>query len=276
MDPQSSQTPQFSQMPQMGRFTIPVLVGTFVNWALLGSLLVQVYLYILAFPDDKLCSKLVVGFIVIAEILQTLGDTRDAIRVFGSGWGNPQVLELVGWAWFSVPILGSTIACVGQLFFAWRISIFGDCWYIPGVIAAVTLFQFAAGIWTGVLICRSQSFTQLQFHSLKTPVAWLAATALADLIIVYSRKTRATISRILKVTVETGIPCSAFAIVNLCLYTVYSMDNYHLGICVFLSKVYSNSIMVIMNFRAHVSQGPPANATVSTDIVLLSSPSAAL
>jgi hypothetical protein len=113
-------------------------------------------LYILAFPKDKLCSKLVVGFIVIAEILQTLGDTRDAIRVFGSGWGNPQVLELVGWAWFSVPILGSTseqfnpfdhgrlelknksiVACVGQLFFAWRISIFGNCWYIPGVIAAV-------------------------------------------------------------------------------------------------------------------------------------------
>ncbi|KAJ7348945.1 hypothetical protein DFH08DRAFT_132284 [Mycena albidolilacea] len=292
MDPQSSQMPQFSQMPQMGQFTIPVLVGTFVNWALLGSLIVQVYLYILAFPKDKLCYKLVVGFIVIAEILQTLGDTRDAIRVFGSGWGNPQVLELVGWAWFSVPIMGSTIACVGQLFFAWRISIFGKSWYIPGVIAAVTLFQFAAGIWTGVLICRSQSFTQLQFHSLKTPVAWLAATALADLIIVaatvfylmkhrnpdYSRTTRAALSRILKVTVETGIPCSVFAIVNLCLYIVYSVDNYHLGICIFLSKVYSNSIMVIMNSRAHISHGPPANATVSTNMVFQShsSPSAAL
>jgi hypothetical protein len=132
----------------------------------------------------------------------------------------------------------------------------------------------------------------------------------------YSRTTRAALSRILKVsggnhmihnyqitdsglqvTVETGIPCSVFTIVNLCLYTVYSVDNYHLGICIFLSKVYSNSIMVvcgqiswqvqktinvslskIMNSRAHISHGPPANATVSTDMVFQShsSPSAAL
>jgi hypothetical protein len=96
-----------------------------------------------------------VGFVVIAEILQTLGDTRDAARIFGEGWGNLQALELVGWAWFSVPIMGSTsensiaatltkliiirtaVGCVGQLFFAWRIAIFGKSWYIPAVIAVV-------------------------------------------------------------------------------------------------------------------------------------------
>jgi hypothetical protein len=105
---------------------------------------------------------MVVGFIFILEILQTLGDTRDAVRIFGSGWGNPQELGLVGWAWFTAPILGSTselfnpfhhcrlelktksiVACVGQIFFAWRISIFGNSWYIPGVIAVVfqSLFE---------------------------------------------------------------------------------------------------------------------------------------
>ncbi|KAJ7362892.1 hypothetical protein DFH08DRAFT_1025360 [Mycena albidolilacea] len=288
-------------MPQMGPFTIPALVGTLVNWALFGALLVQVYLYTLAFPKDKLSYKMVVGFIFILEILQTVGDTRDAVRVFGSGWGNPQELELVGWAWFTAPILGSTIACVGQIFFAWRISIFGNSWYIPGVIAVVSLFQLAAGIWTGVMICRSHSFLQLQFHTLKTPVAWLAAMALADLIIVaatvfylmkhrnpdYSHTTRAAVSRILKinasasgtqVTVETGIPCSVFAIVNLYLFVAYSANNYNLGIGIFMTKVYSNSIMVIMNSRAHISHGSPASAAPATEMVFqsYSSPSAAL
>ncbi|KAF7353781.1 hypothetical protein MVEN_01063600 [Mycena venus] len=268
----------------MGSFTIPMLVGTLLNWALLGALFVQVYLYILAFPKDKLLHKSVVGFIVIAEILQTLVDTRDAVRIFGDGWGNPQILELVGWTWFSVPVVGSTIACVGQLFFAWRISILRNDWFIPGVIALVTVFQFAAGIWTGVLICRAETFAQLQFRTLKPPAAWLAATALADLIIVAattfyviqkrtpdsSRTTRAVLSRILKVTVETGVLCAVFAIANLSLFVTYEGNNYHLGICIWLSKVYSNSIMVIMNSRAHIGHAPPPGTSQSTEIVFRS------
>ncbi|KAF7333826.1 hypothetical protein MVEN_02339500 [Mycena venus] len=276
------------QIPQMGSFTIPVLVGTLVNWALLGALFVQVYLYILAFPKDKLWNKFVVGFIVIAEILQTLGDSRDAIRVFGDGWGDLQALELVGWAWFSVPVIGST----SQLFFAWRISVLGSNWYIPGVIIFVTLFQFAAGIWTGVLICQAETFIQLQFRTLKPPAAWLTATALSDLIIVaattfyliqkrtpdLSRKTHVALSRILKVTVETGVLCAIFAIVNLCLFMTYDGNNYHLGICIWLSKVYSNSIMVIMNARAYIDHLPPPGASQGTELVFqsCSSPSAAL
>ncbi|KAJ7889409.1 hypothetical protein B0H13DRAFT_2341530 [Mycena leptocephala] len=196
-------------MPSMGQFTIPMLVGTLVNWGLLGTLFVQVYLYFLAFPRDKLSFKLIVGFVVIAEILQTLGDTRDAARIFGEGWGNLQALELVGWAWFSVPIMGSTIGCVGQLFFAWRISIFGKSWWIPAVIAVVTLFQFGAGVWSGVLILRAKTFEELQFHSLKVPAVRLAP----------------------------GLQRQLFAILEICIY---------------LSKVYSNSMMVVLNSRAHI------------------------
>ncbi|KAJ7243156.1 hypothetical protein B0H12DRAFT_1023167, partial [Mycena haematopus] len=82
-------------------------VGTVINWALLGTLSVQVYIYYLAFPKDLRVSKIVVGFVAVAEILQTLGDSRDTIRMFGAGWGNQEILNEVGWAWFSVPILGS-------------------------------------------------------------------------------------------------------------------------------------------------------------------------
>ncbi|KAF7333812.1 hypothetical protein MVEN_02338100 [Mycena venus] len=254
------------------------------------ALFVQVYIYILAFSKDKLWHKFLVGFIVIAEILQTLGDSRDAVRVFGDGCGDVRALELVGWAWFSVPVIGSTIACVGQLFYAWRIFALtlGNNWYIPGVIVSVTLFQFAAGIWTGVLICQAETFIQLQFRTLKPP----CATALSDLMIVaattfyvikkrtpdVSRTTHALLSGILKVTVETGVLCAIFAIVNLCLFMTYDGNNYHLGICIWLSKVYSNSIMVIMNSRTYIGHVPPSGASQPTEMVFKScgSPSAAL
>ncbi|KAJ6546850.1 hypothetical protein B0H19DRAFT_1379251 [Mycena capillaripes] len=277
---------------QMGKFTIPVLVGTLVNWALQGALFVQIYIYFLAFPKDKLFHKLVVVFIVVAEILQTLGDTKDAIRIFGDGYGNPEALELVGWAWFSTPIAGSIIACVGQLFFAWRIFVLSNKLYIPALVAVVTLFQFGAGIWTGVLICRAKTFFQLQFYTLKPPAAWFSATALADLIIVvatafYVRKrsttpgfsgtTLSALSRILRVTVETGVLCAVFAIVDLSVFVTYSGNSYHLGVCIWLSKVYSNSIMVILNSRAHIGHGPSDGTNRPTEVVFQShsSPSSA-
>ncbi|KAJ7611667.1 hypothetical protein FB45DRAFT_760422, partial [Roridomyces roridus] len=168
-------------------------------------------------------------------------------------------LDEVGWAWFSVPVMGASIACAGQLFFAWRIHILGNKTVpIPIAIVAVTTIQWGAGIWTGVEICQAGRFSLLQFRYLKPPVFWLAATALADLMIVAGTvyyvmqarqpgfiHTRAMINRILKVTAEAGVLCAVFALVDLSLYVKFNGNNYHLGVCIWLSKVYSNSILVV-------------------------------
>ncbi|KAJ7090410.1 hypothetical protein B0H15DRAFT_930515 [Mycena belliarum] len=246
--------------------TIPLFIGTIINWALLGALVVQLYLYFVAFPKDTRFAKGLVAAIAVAEFLETMGNSRDMIRTFGTGWGNPKVLDTVGWAWFTVPVLGSAIASAGQLFFAWRIYVISRSVFVPIVIAGVSAVQLGAGIWTGVLISRAQRFSLLQFRVLKPPVAWLAATALADLIIVagtiyylskardpdFSRSTNALLHRIIKITVETGLLCALFAIVDLALFIKYDGNNFHLAVCVWLSKVYSNSILVILNSRAAI------------------------
>ncbi|KAF7349361.1 hypothetical protein MSAN_01725900 [Mycena sanguinolenta] len=237
--------------------TIPLFVGTVANWGLLGALVVQVYIYYLAFPKDRLVSKIIVAFVAIAEILQTIGSSRDTIRIFGSGWGDPEILNEVGWAWFSVPILGSLVASVGQMFFAWRIYIIAKSLYVPTVIAILAIFQLGAGIWTGVDIIRAKVFSQ--FRLFIPPQAWLSATAVCDLTIVagmvfyllkakqpeFKAKTKATLSRIIKLTVNTGVLCALSAIANLYLFLAFDGNNYHLGVCIWLSKVYSNSILVV-------------------------------
>lgn len=63
--------------------------------------------YYLAFPNDRKLPKAVVGFTYTIELLQTILSTRDAFRNFGTGWGNMNELDAVGWLWFSVPVLGS-------------------------------------------------------------------------------------------------------------------------------------------------------------------------
>ncbi|KAJ7850089.1 hypothetical protein B0H13DRAFT_2401773 [Mycena leptocephala] len=282
-----------SAIPQVGRLTIPTFVGTLINWGLLGALFVQVYIYCVAFPKDKWVYKLTVGFIVVAEIMQTLGATHDAFVVFGKGWGNPEMLDLIGWAWFSCPIVGATIASVSQLFFAWRISILGNNLYIPALIAAVTVVQFGGAIWTSVLMFRVKTFSELQIHLLKPPATWLAATAAADVIIVaatmfyvirkrqanFSRTTLAALSRVVKVTVETGVLSAIFASVNLYLFLAYDGKNTHLVVCSWFSKIYSNSVLVILNSRAYIGHASQNGVSPATSDVVFSSynsPSTAL
>ncbi|KAJ7025819.1 hypothetical protein C8F04DRAFT_1400350, partial [Mycena alexandri] len=250
----------------VGPLTIPLFIGTLINWALLGALVVQFYIYVIAFPKDARWMKLLVFLVFIVEILQTLSDTRDTIRVFGAGWGNPSLLDEVGWAWFSVPVVGATTACAGQIFFAWRVFILSRNWYMPTVITAITVFQLGAGIWSGILIARAGRFSLLQFQSFKQPVAWLSATVLADLTIVIStsyyllkgnfgfhRATDQMILHIIKLTVETGGLCCVFAILDLALFVKFQGNNFHLAVCIELSKIYSNSILLILNSRANIS-----------------------
>jgi hypothetical protein len=62
--------------------------------------------------------------------------------------------------------------------------------------------------------------------------------------------------------------CALFALVNLYLFVTYSSENYHLGICIWLSKVYSNSMMVVLNSRAHIGHDLPDATNRSTEVVL--------
>jgi hypothetical protein len=39
--------------------------------------------------------------------------------------------------------------------------------------------------------------------------------------------------------------CALFAILDLALYIKYDGNNYHLAVCLWLSKVYSNSMLVV-------------------------------
>ncbi|KAJ6493026.1 hypothetical protein C8R45DRAFT_1095545 [Mycena sanguinolenta] len=287
-----SNIPTGSFISEIGEFTIPLFVGTVMNWALLGTLVVQVYIYYLAFPKDRRFWKFAVAFVVVTEFLQTLANSRDSIRVFGAGWGNPEILNDIGWAWFSTPIMGSFIASVNQMFFAWRIYIIAQSVYVPIIITLVTAFQFAAGVWTGVNLFRAKQFSMLRFTSVVPPVAWLSATALSDLIIVagmvfylrkasepeFTRQIKATLSRIIRVTVETGLFCALAAIVVLALCVAFLGDfhNYYLAVGIWLSKVYSNSIMIILNSRAHIGHEPTAPGSTTkmmemTEVVFNSS-----
>ncbi len=67
-------------------------------------------IYYLAFPHDRWIPKTIVAVAYTLEFLQTILATRDAFRNFGTGWGDMDDLDKVGWLWFSVPVMSSISA----------------------------------------------------------------------------------------------------------------------------------------------------------------------
>jgi len=224
----------------------------------------------------KMGGMAIVVTVLVLELVETLSNARDMVRTFGSGWGDMEVLDDVGWAWFSTPVMGSVVASVGQIFFAYRIQTLAHSKYVPVLILIVSVVQLGAGIWTGVNICIARKFSLLQSHNVVATAFWLAGTSLCDLIIVFStvyylmkawqpnfKRTRSDISRIIMLTVETGALCALFAIVDLYLFVSHKGTNYHLALCIELSKIYSNSILLILNARAYIGHDPQMIFTTS-------------
>ncbi|KAJ7765795.1 hypothetical protein B0H16DRAFT_1524419 [Mycena metata] len=269
-------------MPSVAQLTLPMFLGTILNWALFGTLLVQVYIYFSAFPQDRRWWKHLVIAIVFLETVETFANARDMIHIFGVGFGNMDVLDNVGWAWFSVPVMGSIIACICQTFYGWRLYIISQNPFVFGLIMLVSAVQLVAGLWTGVNICIAKKFSLLQSFNLIPTATWLAATSCADLLIVAgtvyslhksrqpefgSKRTNSIITRVITLTAETGILCMAFALVDLFLFVNFPSTNYHLAVCIELSKIYSNSILLIFNSRAHIGHSSQTtDVDVSTSI----------
>jgi len=263
--------------PTIVQFTGPLLLGHLFNWALFGVLSVQVYIYYLGFPKDRLLPKCLVVFAYILELVQIVLATRDAFRTFGPGWGDMEVLDQVAWIWFSIPVMSSIISFTVQMFFAWRIWILSRKVWIPIAVVIISTIQAVSGIWTGTHAHFIADFTQVEKHDSKTTAVWLGGTALCDVIITVSmiyylttartgfRATNAILVKIVRVTVETGLVCSTFAILDLSLFLSFENNYYHMVMCIALSKLYSNSLLVALNSRVRIVGGRSNGPSVDDD-----------
>ncbi|KAF8916020.1 hypothetical protein CPB85DRAFT_1291128 [Mucidula mucida] len=166
-------------------------------------------------------------------------------------------LDEMGWLWFSVPVMSSIISMLAQGFFAWRIWILSNRWYISASILLLSLIQGVAGIWSGISAHYVGVFSKVQTHNEVTTSVWLAGTAFCDVIIAISmmyylnqsrtgfRSTNLILAKFVRLTIETGAVCATFAILDLTFFLIYKHNNYHLAPSIALSKLYSNRTIPI-------------------------------
>ncbi|KAG1905156.1 uncharacterized protein F5891DRAFT_944525, partial [Suillus fuscotomentosus] len=219
------------------------------------------------FQDNRLIKPIVYGLFVL-ETLQLIMATHDSFHTLALGWGNDGDLLDVWLSWFDLPVLTGITSATIQCFYAWRLYILSKSLVLAITIAAIALVQGSAAMAEGIQIFISQNVPGTQDDTFKTTAVcvWLGGTALCDIIICCAmfyflsksrtgfRATDSLLNKLIRITIETGMLTAIIAIIELILFLTFKHNFYHVVPAFMLSKLYSNSFLVLLNSRKSTSK----------------------
>ncbi|CAE6499484.1 unnamed protein product [Rhizoctonia solani] len=241
--------------------TGPLLLGYLFNWGLFGILILQVYIYSLSFPNDSRIIKSLVYGLFFVDCVQTALTTHNAWHFLSRGWGDLRVLSDPGWSWIAVPLLSGLVSATVQLFFAWRIWILSRSIPLTGLIATIAVTQGLCAMYSGTKFAILNDISKIG-TLFPTATIWLGGSALCDFIITISMvtflarastgfsQTDSVITKLIRMTVETGLVTTTAAITDLILYLVFQKNNLHMIPALALAKLYTNTLLATFNSRS--------------------------
>ncbi|KAJ7470201.1 hypothetical protein B0H11DRAFT_2041798 [Mycena galericulata] len=247
------------------------------DWGLFDALTVQLYLYYQAFPNDRPFIKSLVYIVYSLQLVQTIMTAVDAFASFGSGFDNDVALTALNFSWFSSPYLSLMV----QSFYAFCLYNFSKSRIIPVLIVTASLAVSVAGFITGQLY-REAGYVPVTAISTRRILisvgVWLIGSAMIDVIIALSmtyyliirdtgfRKTHALISKVIRLTIETGSLTASVALVTVILYFVFPDNGYFSPTMMFMPALYANTLLAVLNSRLQIVGGRSTYPT-TTDII---------
>ncbi|KAJ6594871.1 hypothetical protein B0H19DRAFT_1247507 [Mycena capillaripes] len=282
--------------------TGPMLLGHLFNYALLGCVAIQVYVYALAFPEDKIVVKALVYSVFFLDLLQTGFATHYAWYVLAGGWGDPAALLSTPWTLATISPLTALVAFLVQLFYLWRIWVIsrGQKRYIPilAIIGLTATASCIAGWYAGIVLPKGGSGPLAQFNfkrSIKTleldpaVTTWLAGAMACDIIITITLvvqlalqrnealvATKRIIHRTIRMAIETGAITSVAVTIELALILNAQTTTWYFMLGLIITKIYSNSLLASLNSRSPTFNGSttwqPSNGPANSISVFSTSP----
>lgn len=251
--------------PNISQLTAPLLIGSLLNYALYGVLCVQVYIYYISFPKDKLGAKSLVFGVFILETLQVCLSAADIYYWFGSGYGNMNHLAATYLSPFDTPLIGSLTSFIIQLFFCYRIwALRNDFWPLCILIGSISTTQLYGGIAGGIRGHLNKDFSAAHAH-IEDAYLWLIGNAVADFLIAVTmvfllmkarrreyRFTNDVIMRLVRLIVETNSLTAGIALFSVILFVVFPTSNYFICPTLVIGKLYSNTLLVTFNNRVYI------------------------
>ncbi|KAK0194336.1 hypothetical protein F5146DRAFT_431770 [Armillaria mellea] len=269
----------------IAELTGPYIVGALLNWGLFGTLSVQLYLYYLAFPNDRRFIKYLVYGIYVLEFGQTMLVAHDAFAMFGSGFGDMEALTRMNFFWLIGPIMSAVASCVGEVFYAYRISIVSKSRIIPVFIICVSLISSVMAIIIGIRYYKVGDIAKLNNRRTNIAVGIsCGATALCDILIAVSmtyylmrrtaefRRTRFLVTKIIRLTIETGSLTAVVALLSFVLFTAFPNRAFFVTPGLIVPKLYANTIYMVLNSRFQIFGGrdtyvSPTDISISTMMI---------
>ncbi|KAK6984825.1 hypothetical protein R3P38DRAFT_339649 [Favolaschia claudopus] len=283
----SSPSPLPPLPPHIEKLTAPLVIGELLGTYLFGILTVQLYLYHLNFPRDAPYIKLLVYSVFTIDLAATVMCFADAYHWFASGYGNLLALNDVWLSGFDTPMLGAWLAAIVQCFYAYRLWTINK-YTLPVVIIVVggALAQVIAGIYGAVLVrvrlrhylCttlsvlnkahRAVTFAAAGPRVLNAAYVVNIGAAAVDvliaitmtIILMRSRSnihahahTKFIVKKIINLTVETNLLSSTLAVLTVILLVGVPGTNYFTAPSIMLGKIYSNSLLLMLNNRKYIS-----------------------
>ncbi|KAM6489245.1 hypothetical protein JOM56_015296 [Amanita muscaria] len=270
-------------------------VGNLINWLLHGVLTVQVYLYYLAFPNDRKWTKAAVYTVYILETIQVIGLGIALLMIAATVSGDPEAVPSFYWAmnaasWFAQALLttlvGSLVPLIAQSIYAHRIRIITRRKVMPGLIITLAILQLFAAVAITVTP---------PYRSVITIAVWAGLNVVNDLIIAFimvrslwknkalSGYTRSRVIRLIHLVIATGSLTVAANLI--CLFSLLAFRfpsnlifDYPLNswkgdliatpVLFFMPKLYANSILVMLNNRMAIKDSRNATPNMmSTNVV---------
>ncbi|KAI0762257.1 hypothetical protein C8Q74DRAFT_1371343 [Fomes fomentarius] len=254
----------------------PVLFGALASWMLFGISVVQLYIYYIFFPNDRIGIKALVYWVFILDIFLTVVAAGMGWHILAAGWGRQHNLVEPGWTFSAIAAGDGIIAMTVQFFYAWRIWVIKGWRVVPAMIVLIAVAQGACAISIAAGIPPLHDIALLAKIFYPRTTVWLAGGAIVDILIAacmvhvlstakknstaLNRADR-TINRLIALSVETGSLSAATAILELIFFLAPTTKNTNLHILcsLVLGKIYSTAMMTSLNSRidaeTHNSRG---------------------
>ncbi|KAF8232135.1 hypothetical protein L208DRAFT_1273638, partial [Tricholoma matsutake] len=241
------------------------ILSFLLNWALYGALCAQVYLYYLAFPEDRPLNKVLVYSVFMVETLQSMLLLHGSIRTYDV---TSPLLFLIGpydiTLWIAIPLLGGIAAFLVQTFYAYRLCILAHSWAMMIFIVLLALVQLVLEIIGGGRIPGPAFPNTTLFYS----IIWGSFSIACDLLIAISmtyfllckdtgwKTSHALLVKLVRLAIETGTVTGILQVSVLKPpFIVKPPVAIMPPLTIFLGKVYSNAMMVNFNHRLEISGG---------------------
>ncbi|TFK36160.1 hypothetical protein BDQ12DRAFT_634540 [Crucibulum laeve] len=238
----------------------PMLIGTFINMILYGILIVQTYSYYQTYKRDAAWIKYLVLYLFIVETVNTGCDIAMMYQPLIQQFGQPDAVKFFPTMFAAEPIVIVFVSTPIQLFFAWRIKLLTKSNWLAAVIGFFAFVSMAGGTWTTIGIVKVKLFSrkpELHWPAL----LWFLAACISDILItivlVVSLSKRKTgfvatddaISKIIRMTVQTGMLTALFAIGDVIFFMTLPHTALNFLWDLALSKLYSNCLLSTLNAR---------------------------